>query len=372
MTLTLNVSNATPGILYGFVWNVTDPSGGVTQFLDGGSPTNAGVLTLMSVYPRDFSGASVKYNGTYSVTAFQFRPGPGGQVATSKFYGGLTDGLYYERTAQVLILAQGYVSNENVTIRVSHAGIMASGFPRFNLTIGNGVFSYIWAIPVSTPVGSYNVSLAGQMTAKRPSDSQIFTVVPTSVSISQLGVNATLTQGPGNAIFSFTATYPDGTLAKTGATTIRLLEPDGVTAHRVTVSYNTTVNAFEGTYRVSSSSPAGAWTAIIDPNSFDDAYGNVGPSTVTVRSFVVQAETPQSLTVTYLLLTAVIFLGAALTIIVCWILFFGRKKIQRNVLKVDFQTIEKEASRVQKRDFFVKVQDQLKQRAKPEEESKDG
>lgn len=371
VALTLNVSNANPGTLYGFVWNVTDPSGVVNSFLDGGSPTGAGVLTLTSVYPRDFSGASVKYNGTYTVSVFQFRPGPGGQAAASKFYSGLTDNLDYQRTTPVLILAQGYASNENVTIRVSHSGILASGFPRFNLTIGNGVFSYVWAIPASTPVGSYNVSLAGQVTAKRPSDSQIFTVAPTSVSISQLGVNATLTQGSGNAIFSFTATYPDGTLAKTGAATIRVVEPDGVTTHRVTVSYNTTANAFEGSYRVSSSSPAGAWTAIIDPNSFDDANGNVGPSTVMVRSFVVQAETPQSLTVTYLLLTAVIFLGAALTIIVCWILFFGRKKIQRNVLKVDFQTIEREASRVEKRDFFVKVHDQLKQRTKPEEESKD-
>lgn len=374
VTLTLNVSNAAPGTLYGFLWNVTDPSGGVASFLDGGTPTAAGVLTLTSVYPRDFSGASVKYNGTYTVMVFQFRPGPGGLAATSKFYGGLTDTLSYQRTAQVLILAQGYASNENVTIKVSHAGILAVGFPGFNLTLGSGVFSYVWAVPASAPVGSYNVSLTGQVTAKRPSDSQIFTVIPTTVSISQLVTNATIPQGPGNAIFSFTATYPDGTLAKTGTTTIRVVEPNGVTTHKVTVSYNTTAGAFEGVYRISSNSPTGAWTAIVDPNSFDDGYGNVGPSAVTVRSFVVQAETAQSLTVTYLLLTAVIFLGAALTIIVCWILFFGRKKIQRNVLKVDFQTIEREASRVQNRDFFVKVQDQLKQRqeTKPEEETKDG
>ena len=373
VTLTLNVSNAAPGTLYGFLWNVTDPSGGVTSFLDGGTPTSAGVLTLTSVYPRDFSGASVKYNGTYIVLVAQFRPGPPGPITTSKFYGGLTDALSYQRTAKVFVLAQGYSSNENVTIRVSHSGTLASGFPGSNLTSGNGVFSYVWAIPALTPIGNYNLSLSGQVTAKRPLDSQIFSVIPTSVSISQLGANATLPQSAGTAVFSFTASYPDGTQVKTGVTTIRVVEPDGVTTHRVTVSYNTTINAFEGAYRVSSSSPAGAWTAILDSNSLDDGYGNVGPSIVVVRGFVVQPMTPESLTTTYLLLTAVIFLGAALTIIVCWILFFGRKKIQRNVLKVDFQTIEKEASRVQNRDFFVRMHDQLKQRqpTKPEEETKD-
>lgn len=373
VSLTLNVSNANPGSLYGFIWNVTDPAGGVTSFLDGGLSSAAGVLTLTSVYPRDFSGASVKYNGTYAIAVFQFRPGPGVLAAIGQFYAGLTDSISYSRTSEVTILAQGYASYENVTVRIWHAGSLVSGFPRYNQTSGS-VFSYRWSVPASTPVGSYNVSLAGQATTKKPPDSQIFIVTATSISISQLVTNSTVPQGPGNTIFSFTATYPNGTQARTGAATIRLLEPDGVTTHKVLVSYNTTANSFEGAYKVSFSSPAGGWTVIVDPNSFDDGYGNIGPSAVVVRSFVVQAQIPQSQTVTYLLLIAVVFLGAALTIIVCWILFFGQKKIQRNVLKVDFQTIEREASRVENRDFFVKVHDQLKQReeAKPEEEKKDG
>ncbi len=345
--MTLNVSNTVSGSFYGFSWNVTDPSGSLGSFVYY-IAANGPVLILAAVYPRDFSGGSVKYNGTYRINIFQTYPGPAVLVATGKFYAGLTDSLSYQRTAQVSILAQGYASNENITMRILHAGIPASGFPISQLANGNGVFSYLWPIPVSTPLGGYNVSLSGQVTVKKPPDSQIFTVLPTSVSISQLAANVILLQGSQIAAFSFAAVYPDGSHAKTGMTTIRVVEPDGVTIHPVSMSYNTTVNAFEGTYRTS-----------------------------VVRGFVVEpaaSQNPQTSTVTYLLLIAVILLAVALTVLVSWVLFFARKKVQRSVLKVDLQSIEREAARVQNRDFFAKVRDQLKQRqqAKPEEEAKDG
>ena len=374
--MTLNVSNTVSGSFYGFSWNVTDPSGSIRSFVYYVA-ANGPFLTLAVVYPRDFSGALVKYNGTYRINIFQTYPNPTTLVATGRFYTGLTDSLSYQRTAQVFILAQGYASNENITMRILHAGIPASGFPISQLADGNGVFSYLWPIPVSTPLGDINVSLSGQVTVKKPPDSQIFTILPTSVSISQLVANLTLLQGSRIAAFSFAAVYPDGSQAKTGTTTIRVLEPDGITIHLVSMTYNTTVNAFEGTYRIASSDPSGGWAAIIDANSFDDVYGNVGPSTGVVRGFVVEpaaSQNPQTPTVTYLLLIAIILLAVALTILVSWVLFFARKKVQRSVLKVDLQSIEREAARVQNRDFFAKVHDQLKRRqqTKPEEDVKDG
>ena len=376
VTMTLNVSNTVSGSFYGFSWNVTDPSGSIRSFVYYVA-ANGPFLTLAVVYPRDFSGALVKYNGTYRINIFQTYPNPTALVATGRFYTGLTDSLSYQRTAQVFILAQGYVSNENITMRILHAGIPASGFPISQLADGNGVFSYLWPIPVSTPLGDINVSLSGQVTVKKPPDSQIFTILPTSVSISQLAANVILLQGSRIAAFSFAAVYPDGSQAKTGTTTIRVLEPDGITIHLVSMTYNTTVNAFEGTYRIASSDPSGGWAAIIDANSFDDVYGNVGPSTGVVRGFVVEpaaSQNPQTSTVTYLLLMIVVLLAVALTFLVSWVLFFARKKVQRSVLKVDLQSIEREAARVQNRDFFAKVHDQLKQRQqkKPEEDAKDG
>jgi hypothetical protein len=373
--MTLNVSNTMSGSLYGFSWNITDPSGSLSSFFSGAA-ANGPVLTLTAVYPRDFSGASVKYNGTYRVNIFQTYPAPTTLVATGRFYAGLTDSLVYQRTAQVFILAQGYASNENITIRMAHAGIPVFGFPRYQLADTTGVFSYHWQIPVSTPLGSNNVSLSGQVTVKKPPDSQIFTVQPTSVTISQLAANVTLLQGTQAVSFSFSTTYPDGSHANTGSATVRVIEPNGITNHLVSLTYNSTSKAFEGTYRPGSG-PAGGWAAVIDPAAFDDGYGNVGPSTSVVRGFVlepVSSSGPPTSTVTYLLLVAVILMAAALALLVSWVSIFGKKRVQRNVLKVDFQSIEREAARVENRDFFAKVQDQLKQRSqtKPEEDAKDG
>lgn len=374
--MTLNVSGTTSGALYGFSWNVTDPSGSLSSFFSGAA-ANGPILTLTAVYPRDFSGASVKYNGTYMVRIFQTYPAPTTLVATGKFYAGLTDSLVYKRTTQLFILAQGYASNENVTIRVSHAGIPTSGFPRYRLANASGAFSYLWQIPVSTPLGANNVTLTGQVTMKKPSDSQIFTVQPTSVSISQLAANVTLLQGAQVVSFSFISTYPDASLANTGVANVQVVEPNGVTNHLVSMAYNSTSKAFEGTYRFASGAPAGGWAAVIDPAVFDDGYGNVGPSTSVARGFVlapVSSQAPQTSTVTYLLLIAVIMMASTLAVLVAWVLFFGRKRIQRNVLKVDFQSIEREAARVENRDFFTKVHDQLKQRqeTEPKEDTKDG
>jgi hypothetical protein len=373
--MTLNVTNTMSGALFGFSWNVTDPSGTQSSFFSAGA-ANGPVLTLTAVYPRDFSGASVKYNGTYRVNIFQTYPSPTTLVTTGKFYAGLTDNLSYQRTALVSITAQGYVSNENVTIRMLHAGAQASGFPKYQLASGNGVVNYLWPIPVSTPIGAWNVTLTGQTTAKKPTDSQVFTITPTTVSISQLVVNVTQVQSSQIAAFTFTATYPDGSQAKTGNATIRVLEPIGTNVHPVTLHYNTTINAYEGTYQLTATSPAGGWAGIIDPNALDDGYGNVGPSTTVVRGFAVQPIAPQNsqaTTVTYLLLT-VLLLVAALIGLLSWIWFFGGKKVRRSVLKVDFQSIEREAARVENRDFYTKVHDQLKQRneSTPKEENKDG
>jgi hypothetical protein len=375
--MTLNITNTMSGQVLGYSWNVTDPSGTLSAFVSAGA-ANGPVLTLTAVYPRDFSGATIKYNGTYRVNVFQKYPVSNPvPVATGGFDAGLTDSLSYQRTAHASILAQGYAANENITIRISHSGVSIPGFPRSQLATSNGVFSYLWQIPVSTPLGGLNVSLYGQTTVKRPSDSQIFIVLPTSVSISQLTANVTLLQGMQVAVFTFSGAYPDGSLAKTGNGTIRIIDPDGVTFHSAIASYNTTISAFKTTYQFASGRPSGGWVAIIDSNAFSDAYGDLGPNTSVARGFVVEptsSQAPQTSTSTYELLVVVAILASVLTFLVSWIFFFGRQKIRRNVLKVDFESIEREAARVENREFFGKIQDQLKQRqpTSSDQEKKDG
>jgi hypothetical protein len=132
VTMTLNITNTMPGQVLGFSWNVTDPSGSMSAFFSAAA-ANGPVLTLNAVYPRDFTGATIKYNGTYRVNIFQTYPSPTVLVATGRFSAGLTDSLSYQRTAQASILAQGYAANENITIRITHSGVPVLGFPKSQL-----------------------------------------------------------------------------------------------------------------------------------------------------------------------------------------------------------------------------------------------
>src|SRR2546425_5612085 len=83
-------------------------------------------------------------------------------------------------------------------------------------------------------------------------------------------------------------------------------------------------------------------------------------------AWVIGAPPPpqQSSTFNYLLIAALVLI-AALAIIVSWIIY-GRKRILRKVLKVDIEAIHAEAKKVENQDFFKKVQEQLKQQQRKE------
>ncbi len=475
VTLTLNVSGAVVGTIYTFRWNVTDPAGNIKTVANG-ALANSPILVLSVVYPRDFSGAAVTYNGTYRVNISQTNPTIIPSAVTGKFYAGLTDSLVYHRTGQVSILAQGYTANENITINISHAGVPATSFPRWQRADSIGILSYQWQqIPVSAPTGVYLVALTSAVTTKTPPDAQSFTILQTNVTISSLAVGQPLLQRSQIVDLQFTAAYPNGMQATTGLGRIRIVEPDGTTFHFINATYSSSINTFRGTYQIPLGSQVGAWVASIEVNAFDDGYGNVGPSTSALRGFAVQ---PASLTVTvlvanrtyttgdvvtlyakiitpgyynftsgtvlasisyqgrtvgsplilsfdqtqgrwfnsftinatnpsgawlirvtasdsygntgqgnsgpltvtiaqqsstfnYLILTVAI-LAVTMALLLSWIFFFGKNKVLRKVLKVDIQAIEREAAKVESRDFFKKVQEQVKQQKKTEEETKNG
>src|SRR2546428_3548604 len=82
---------------------------------------------------------------------------------------------------------------------------------------------------------------------------------------------------------------------------------------------------------------------------------------------VVASPPQQSSTFNYLLIAALVLI-AALAIIVSWIIY-GRKRILRKVLKVDIEAIHAEAKKVENQDFFKKVQEQLKQQQRKENDN---
>lgn len=290
VTLILNVTSATTSTNYRFTWTVTDPTGmgrvASNSITTGPTQTS---LVLSVVYPRDFpAGTVVKYVGNYTVNVSQSQPVNKPSVATGQFVAGLTDNLIYQRTIQLSASALGYAINENVSIGISHIGNPAPNFPRWNLTDANGAFTYRWQIPAAVPTGAYSMTLTGAKTTKTILDTQSFTIDPTNVTISQMTVTKSSLQRTQTEGMLFNATYPGGSSVRSGQVALRIAETDGITTHYTTATYDPTLGLFRAGYRIPLNSQSGIWVAIIDPNGFDDSYGNAGPQTTVAKGFAVQ------------------------------------------------------------------------------------
>ncbi len=285
-TLVLTVSNALSQP-YTFVFSVTDPTPNTKTASVSVSNTQSS-FSVSVVYPRDFGGgASVNNVGTYSVSVSQTSPLVSSPVASGSFLVGLTDSPTYQRTFTVSILAQGYAGSELLTLSLTRLGVPVTGFPIQQPADTTGRFSFSWQVPPNLPTGNYTVSLAGT-TVKTPPDTQTFTIYPTRVNIPQLTMAQSSLQRSLSEGFSFTATYLSGVPVQSGSLSIRITETDGTTSHSASASYNATLRSFAATYRIPLSGQVGAWVGTVDVNSFDDGYGNVGPSASVVHAFTVQ------------------------------------------------------------------------------------
>ena len=296
--LILNVSNSNTVVNYAFTWNVRDPSGALhTSSSNQTGNTHAASFVLSAAYPSKFNGSpTLAYVGAYSVWVNQTMPPVVGSngVASGQFQVGLTDALSYPRLSMVSVQAVGYVANAIVSVRVSGSSGIVSGFPVNKTADGSGVLTYVWnSVPASLPVGDYTLTLSAA-TAKVVQDVQTFTVTPTNVTISSIILSKTLLQASQTEDFRFVATYPNLAQIRTGSAVLRLLEADGATIHYIPMFYSTTLGAFHGTFQIPLSGDAGPWVATVDANSFDDGYGNKGPSPSVIKAFTV---TPATLTV---------------------------------------------------------------------------
>ena len=295
--LSLNVSNSNTVVNYAFTWNVRDPTGALhSSSSNQTGNSHAASFVLSEAYPSKFNGSpTLAYVGVYSVWVNQTQPLVVGStgVASGQFQVGLTDSLNYQRLSSVSIQTVGYASSANVTIKISGPSGMVSGFPLNKTTDSSGSLSYIWSIPVSLPVGAYTLTLSG-LPVKTPPDIQSLTITATSVTISSLTVTKNLLQASQTEDFRFTAIYPNLAQVRTGSVILRILEGDGTTTHYVTMTYSTALAAFHGTFQIPLSGEAGPWVGTLDVNSFDDGYGNKGPSPSVIKPFTV---TPAILTV---------------------------------------------------------------------------
>lgn len=292
ISLILSVSNAMFPQAYTFLWTVTDPAGSSRTISQNALSTQFS-WSLTVRYPQNFSGASINLVGFYNVNVTETSPAIKPGAALSKFQIGLTDSLSYQRTVPVLIKASGFIPTNNVTINIAQGSNSASGFPTWKLANATGGFSFSWPTYPATSLGNYSVTLSGTP-AKNPPDFQQFTIYPTNVTISRLWASRSSVQRSQMMEFRFNATYLNGVLVSSGAALVRITEPDGVTSHLATASYDSTMQTFRAFYAIPLTSQAGIWTAIVDVKSFSDGLGNGGPLGAAVAGFAVQ---PASLAV---------------------------------------------------------------------------
>src|SRR6266705_1709809 len=277
VVLSLKVTNATTFTTYSFTWTVTDSSGSSRTATNS---TNSGFGTSFSLstdFPKNFPPASLRYVGNYTVRLDETSPANKANVASGHFQVGLTSAGTYQRTDTTSIQGIGYRAGENVTIDMSYGSNPVPGFPNWGSADSNGALSYLWQSPPGAATGAYNVTLQGSTTLKVPTDTQVFSLLVTNITVPQLMVSRTSLVRTETQVFTFNPTYLSGVAVQSGAVTVSIVEPDSTTTHYTSATYDATTGMFEANYRIPLTSEAGTWASSIRAASFNDGYGNTGP-----------------------------------------------------------------------------------------------
>lgn len=302
VSIVLTLKGYTPSHVYYFYVNVTNPDGSYSaanKTIQTDVSGN-GVLTIRYPSPLDFnkgSKASTNLTGSYIATVTGTNANfPSGTIT---FTVGLTDQLSYQRSLKVRITAYGYLPGKDATVNLTKGAITI--FSHYPTSINStGFVNYFWNIPVlSGTDGNYTVTIIGNLTTpKSPSDTQVFTVIPAVLAISNL--NPASSSGKtetnivrGNTTYAiFNVTYPNGTAVTnpSSASFVILLTPGSAPiTYSVNASYNTAVRAFFTTapHTYLKNDTVGTWSLRVIANQTFDSYGNRGPLSNVTTTFAV-------------------------------------------------------------------------------------
>ena len=244
VTLSLTVTNATTFTAYAFTWTVTDPTGAVATATNSTNSFFSTSFTLGVSYPKSFSGATTKYVGNYTSKVDETSPANKLSVARAWFLVGLTDWSTYQRTSKVSMQAIGFKAGESVTVNILYGSSSITGFPLSSTADSNGVLSYLWQSSPSASTGTYSVSLRGTTTNKTPADIQLFTMFPTNITITQIGVTYNSLQRTLPEGFQITATYLSGVPVTSGTGNLAIIQPGSSNPQIVTAYSNSSLSSF--------------------------------------------------------------------------------------------------------------------------------
>lgn len=278
VNLVLSVYGATPGIQYGFIFHVRDPSSKIyNSTLQTTTPISSG-FTMILTFPSSSLQGRNDLCCTYISWVNQTQPVAFSQaVAATYFYIILTDKLSYQRTETVSIIASGYKPTELATVTVrTTTGIPQTVFTQTIIPTSSGFVVTSWNIPKNATIDNYTVSVSGTLTSKNPADIQGIFIGAATMSITSLSSSSSSYQRTQTMKFSFQPKYPSGEIASTGAGLITLKRPSGNNV-TLTALYDSTTQTFVAQYTTSFNNETGTWNATLSRNGYGDSYGNLGP-----------------------------------------------------------------------------------------------
>lgn len=341
-TYSLGISPSNPIGLGGTVALTVSETGGArnsayTLSFRVQKPGGVGVATNSQVLSTDGFGAggvSVQYpasswtalNGTvktdvvgvYNVVVNQTAPTNTGPVATGQFTVSSQMSIVISQPASGTIVQRGQAVTISVTVSNSlgavSGAIVKANYPTETPGNGhlplpqlssNGVYSTSYQTMLNDPLGAWTM-IVNATDSYGNSGTSLPVVV--TLTKSSLFVDAMITYNskgvPSTSFSAGDVLYPyfrirysgsSGAFLTSGQYVVSVKNPSGVTATNLTAVYDATRLGFYAPtgYSISSFDPGGTWTILIDPNSLNDGFGNIGPDFATsVRVDIVTITSP--------------------------------------------------------------------------------
>lgn len=257
------------------------------------------------------------------------------------------------------------VDSGNTTVSIRRpSGAVFSLAAKFNFTSGR--FETLVILNKTDEVGYWMVSVLqnGMDDGFGNTGPSVARQVTITVQTLQLQVNvnidgADLSRGDVFAIRAMVS-YPDGTSVTSGAAIATILY-GGDPLRDISLQYYSNEAYWEGTYVVRSDDPAGDWVVRVAVS--DDA----SPVNTGVASAPVTITEPWLTSSLFLYIPLV---GAGVGALALF-LFMSRRRVTRKQLKVDLQVIESEVKKIQEKDFFKSISDQLNEQGLDKEEKEE-
>ena len=169
VAISVNITGGKANYTYSKI-KVQTPAAVIYEAPDKNITTNdVGDYSGSVIYPADFAnGANTNFTGEYKIIF------DGNIVGT--FFVGLTDRSEYHRGDLVKIKAVDYsaYNNENVTITIKFGN---QTIDTFNCTVVDGVVNASWAVPNTTLIGNYVLSITPVPASKQNvTDTQTFAI----------------------------------------------------------------------------------------------------------------------------------------------------------------------------------------------------